>query len=116
MALTGVFPADIDNLSSISSTLHIIFSNACYVFFLIAAFTYPKQMKKTAYWQKAVVPTLIFTWLTILFGAWRYIFTDVPSVGQRFVFFFYLLWIFYTAFKLYKQPKNALSKEKQVSQ
>jgi hypothetical membrane protein len=106
MSLSGIFPGDFNNRQSTTMLLHTVGSVGSYIFFLIGAFTYPKQMKKSEYWKKAINPTLIFTWLTIIFGAWPFIFTSFPSVGQRLVFFFYLLWIFYTALQLYKQPEN----------
>lgn len=105
MALAGVFPGDFDNKQSTTMLMHTIGSFGSYVFFLIGAFTYPKQMKKTAYWNRVSTPTLVFTWLTILFGSWPFIFPNTPAVGQRVVFFFFLLWIFYTALKLYRAPR-----------
>lgn len=104
MALSGVFPGDFDDRASPTMLVHTIGSFGSYVFFLIGAFTYPKQMKKTKYWKSAIKPTLIFTYLTIIFGAWVFLFPNMPALGQRIVFFFYFLWIFYTAIKLYNQP------------
>lgn len=106
MSLSGIFPGDFDNRQSTTMILHTVGSFGSYLFFLIGAFTFPKQMKKSEYWKKSIRPTLIFTWLTILFGSWPFIFTSYPSLGQRIVFFFYLLWIFYTALQLYKQPET----------
>ncbi|HLD52429.1 MAG TPA: DUF998 domain-containing protein [Sediminibacterium sp.] len=106
MSLSGIFPGDFDNRQSTTMLLHTVGSFGSYLFFLFGAFTSPKQMKQSEYWKKSIRPTLIFTWLTILFGSWPFIFTSYPSLGQRVVFFFYLLWIFYTAIQLYKQPKT----------
>lgn len=103
MAMAGVFPGDFDNVQSTTMLLHTVGSFGSYLFFLVAAFTYPKLMENTAYWQKTKKPTLIFTFLTILFGSWQFVFPDIPAFGQRLVFFFYFLWIFYTAYKLYHQ-------------
>lgn len=110
MSLSGIFPGDFDNKQSTTMLFHSLGSFASYIFFLIGAFTYPKQMKKTEYWAQSVKPTLIFTWLTILFGVWPFIFPNTPAVGQRIVFFFYLLWIFYTALKLYNKPESNASR------
>jgi hypothetical membrane protein len=110
ISLSGVFPGDFENRQSTTMLLHTVGSFGSYIFFLIGAFTYPKQMKKSEYWKKSIKPTLLFTWLTIIFGSWPFIFTSIPSVGQRIVFFFYLMWIFYTAIQLYKQPE--LNKDK----
>lgn len=106
MSLSGIFPGDFDNRQSMTMLLHTVGSFGSYLFFLIGAFTYPRLMKKSEYWKKVIKPTLIFTWLTIIFGSWVFIFPSIPSVGQRIVFFFYFLWIFYTAYKLYRQPET----------
>jgi hypothetical membrane protein len=100
MAISGVFPGDFDNRNSITMLLHTVGSFGSYIFFLISAFSYPKQMKKSAYWTTAIKPTLIFNWLTILFGGWVFIFPNFPAVGQRIVFIFYFLWIIFTGYKL----------------
>lgn len=105
MSLSGIFPGDFDNRQSTTMLIHTIGSFGSYLFFLIGAFTYPGQMKTSEYWKQSVRPTLIFTWLSILFGVWPFIFSTIPALGQRFVFFFYLLWIFYTAFRLYKKAE-----------
>jgi len=89
---------------------HTIGSFGSYIFFLIGAFTYPGQMKKTDYWKQSIKPTLIFTWLTIVFGAWPFVFPNIPALGQRLVFFFYLFWIFYTALRLYKRTESNASR------
>ncbi len=101
MAISGVFPGDFENKNSLTMLLHTIGSFGSYIFFLMGAFTIPKQMKKTVYWASAIKPSLIFTWLTILFGSWAFVFPDIPAVGQRIVFMFYFLWIIFTAYKLY---------------
>lgn len=106
MAFAGIFPGDFDNKQSLTMLLHTVGSFGSYICFLIGAFTYRTQMKKDTYWKRAVVPTLIFTWLTILFGAWPFIFPQTPAVGQRVVFFFYFLWVFYTAIMLLTQERQ----------
>lgn len=106
MALAGIFPGDFDNRQSTTMLLHSIGSFGSYLFFLLGAFTYPRQMKKTEYWSRVSTPTMVFTWLTILFGAWPFVFPDIPAVGQRLVFFFYFLVIFYSALKLYQAPST----------
>lgn len=106
MSFAGIFPADMDNRQSLTTLLHMVGSFGSYVCFLIGAFTYPKLMRKSDYWKKAIHPTLIFTWATILFGNWYFVFPNIPSVGQRIVFFFYFLWFLYTAILLYQKPKN----------
>ena len=107
MTVSGIFPGDFDNRESTTMLLHTVGSFGSYIFFLIGAFTYPKQMRKNEYWKQAIKPTLIFTWLTILFGSWPVIFPNMPALGQRITFLFYYLWITYTAIKLYIQPKES---------
>lgn len=113
MSYSGVFPGDFDNKQSTTMLLHTMGSFGSYLFFLVGAFTYPKQMRKTDYWKKSVRPTLMFTWLTIVAGAWPFVFPATPAVGQRFVFLFYLLWVFYTALRLYKKPEAFSSQSSQ---
>lgn len=107
MTVSGIFPGDFDNRESTTMLLHTVGSFGSYIFFLIGAFTYPKQMRKSEYWKQAIKPTLIFSWLTILFGSWPVIFPNMPALGQRITFLFYFLWISYTAIKLYLQPKES---------
>lgn len=106
MSLSGFFPGDFDNKHSVTMLLHSVGSFGSYLFFLIGSFTYPRHMSKSEYWKNSVKPTLLFTWLTIIFGSWPFFFASYPAVGQRIVFLFYFLWIFFTAIKLYKQPNT----------
>ncbi len=108
MTISGIFPADMDNRSSATTLLHMVGSYGSYVFFLLGAFSYPKLMKRKEYWKNSSLPLLIFVWLTIVCGSWYLIFPNIPSVGQRIVFFFYFAWITYTAIKLYKAPEESL--------
>lgn len=115
MSFSGIFPADMENRNSLTTILHMVGSYGSYISFLMVAFSYPKQWKKDNYWAAAIKPTLIFTWLTILFGTWYIMFPSIPSVGQRLVFLFYFSWIIFTAYKLFKhsdekpQPAHANS-------
>jgi hypothetical membrane protein len=117
MALSGVFPGDFENRRSLTMLLHTIGSFGSYVFFLIGAFTYPKQLKKSVYWSKAAGTGLLLTWLTILFGTWVFLFPKYPAVGQRIVFLCYFLWIGFYACKLYRStPGNKETADKDVRQ
>jgi len=107
MTLSGIFPADMDDRQSTTTLLHTVGSFGSYMFFLIGAFTYPKMMNKSNYWKTAIKPTLLFTYLTIIFGAWFLVFPNIPAFGQRIVFLFYFAWIFYTAIQLYNQGTKA---------
>ncbi|MCC4213057.1 DUF998 domain-containing protein [Leeuwenhoekiella parthenopeia] len=107
MSISGIFAGDFDNPQSTTMVIHTIGSIGSYIFFLIGAFTYPKVMSQTEYWISAKKPTLLFTLLTIVFGTWFIAFPNIPALGQRIVFLFYFLWIFYTGIKLYRQPEKA---------
>ncbi len=70
MALSGFFPGDFDNRQSVTMIVHTIGSFGSYLFFLIAAFTFPRLMQKSKYWSKIIITTRFCVWLTILFGLW----------------------------------------------
>ncbi len=106
MAISGFFPGDFVERNSASMLIHTMGSIGSYLFFLFSAFTYPRHMKENMYWKKAIKPTLFFTWMTIVFGSWTFIFPKFPGVGQRIVFAFFFLWIMYTAVKLYFSPSD----------
>jgi hypothetical membrane protein len=106
MSFSGIFSGDFNNRQSTTMLLHTLGSLGSYLFFLIGAFTFPRQMKKSSYWKSAIKSTLIFTWLTILFGSWVFIFPGYPAVGQRIVFIFYFSWIVFTAYKLYVEVEE----------
>ena len=106
MTVSAIFPGDFEDRQSATMLLHTVGSFGSYLFYLLAAFTYPAHMKGSGYWQKAVRPTQYLVWLTILFGSWPLIMTSHPALGQRLVFFCYWLWIFYTGWLLYKRPEG----------
>ncbi|WP_394751047.1 DUF998 domain-containing protein [Spongiimicrobium salis] len=107
MIISGVFPGDCQHRTSTTMLLHTVGSFGSYLFFLLGAFSYSEPMKKTAYWKSACKPTLMFTYLTIIFGTWPFVFTGSPAFGQRIVFLFYFAWIFYTGFKVYHKPAKS---------
>lgn len=104
MAWSGIFPADMENRQSFTMVMHMAGSFGSYIFFLIGAFTLPKQMRKSAYWKQHIPVSLIIVWLTIVFGIWPVVFPSMPGAGQRITFFLYFLWIVNLAWRLYKYP------------
>lgn len=106
MALSGIFPGNFDDRRSFTMLIHTIGSFGSYLFFLLGAFTYPKRMAESVHWKSAIKPTLLCTWLTIVFGSWPFIFPNMPALGQRVVFAFYFLWIVVAAQKLYTSEDN----------
>ena len=103
MSLTGFFPGDFEDRTSITMILHTICSIGSFLFFLIAAFSYPSQFKKSEYWKKAIIPSLLLVILSVLSGFLRT--GSAPGLGQRVGFGFYFLWIVYLAFLLLKQEE-----------
>jgi hypothetical protein len=63
MSISGIFPGDFDNRTSPKMIFHAMGS---FVFFLIAAFAYPKQFRISEYREKVIKPSLIFTILFLL--------------------------------------------------
>jgi hypothetical membrane protein len=106
MALAGIFPADMDNRRSATMLLHVVGSWGSFIGFLVAAFSYPRQWKKDPYWQKISRPSLVLVWLAIVWGAWPFVFPQMPALGQRFVFLFYYSWILLLAYRLYRSQKG----------
>jgi hypothetical membrane protein len=101
MAFSGVFPGDFDNKLSLISLLHAIGSFGSYIAFLFAAFTFPKLLSQYEAWKNLRKPLYILTFASLLFGNWPFIFTDMPSIGQRFVFLCYFGWFLLISFRLY---------------
>lgn len=103
MSLSGMFPGDFENRTSSTMILHAIGSFGSFLFFLIAAFSYPRQFKKSEYWKRASIPSLIITIICILSGFLRT--GNMPGLGQRLGFIFYFIWIGYLAFLLLKNKE-----------
>lgn len=100
MAMSGVFPGDFGQRDSTTMLLHTIGSIGSFVAFLLAAFSYPPQLKKIPFWEKTILPSLLLTWLCIFSGFLRT--GAMPGIGQRFGFAFYFLWIGFMAVQLYR--------------
>lgn len=106
MALAGVFPGDFNDRESATMLMHTIGSLGSFFFFVIAAFSYPKQFKKSVYWKAAIIPSLVFTVLCILSGFIRT--DDAPGISQRIGFGFYFLWIAYLGYMLIKMRSEKI--------
>lgn len=105
MSLSGFFPGDFEQRNSLTMLLHSIGSLGSYLFFLVAAFSSVRHMKKQAQWQTSVKLSLVFTWGSILAGSWGLLVPQWPGVGQRLVFGFYFLWIGWQAYTVSKTAK-----------
>ena len=100
LALAGIFPENFDGSSTSTMFLHTFWIIGSGLAFLVAAFTYPTQLKKSPFWNKTIIPSLIFAWSCILSAFLRM--GQAPGIGQRIGFLCYFLWIGYLAFNLYR--------------
>jgi hypothetical membrane protein len=100
MALSGVFPGDFENRASFTMIMHVVGSFGSYIFFLIGVFSFARGMKTDPYWKNFVFPGLLLTAVTFAFGAWPFVFPQIPSLGQRVVFLAYFSWISLYAYAL----------------
>lgn len=103
MAMSGVFPGDFENRSSMTMLLHTVGSIMCFVAFLVAGFTFPRVMKHTARFRAAVWPSIVLVCASIIAGFLRS--GEMPGLGQRLGFFFYFLWIGLVGFMLYRYTR-----------
>ena len=98
-ACAGLFPADMENRTSLITILHLIGSMGSGLFFVVAVFAYISPMRASHYWKSAVIPSLILVLLFIASGFLRS--GETPALGQKIGFFFFFLWLGFMAFKLY---------------
>lgn len=105
MSLAGLFPADMDNRTSLTTIVHLIGSAGGFVPFLIAGFWYPFLFRKRQAWRSLFWPCLILVVLSIASGFLRS--GSMPGLGQRITFACYFLWIFLIAFRLYRNNRDA---------
>jgi hypothetical membrane protein len=98
MSVSGIFPGDFANRSSLTMIFHAVGSFGSFVFFLISAFALLGQFRKSDYWRKVIIPSLILAVLSFLSGFMRT--GEAPGLGQRIGFFFYFAWVAYLAVAL----------------
>ncbi len=100
MTLAGIFPGDFENRNSITMLLHTVGSLGSFAGFLTAAFSYPFFLKQNYFWEKTILPSLLFTWLSILSGFLRT--TEMPGLGQRVGFLLFFIWIVFMSIQLFR--------------
>ncbi|MDO5506629.1 MAG: DUF998 domain-containing protein [Pseudoxanthomonas suwonensis] len=92
MALSGVFPADMSDLSAPTSRLHIAGAMGSYPAFLVSGFLYPKLFAAHSEWRWASKPSLILVVLSVASGPLRFL-GDAPGLGQRITFATVFAWL-----------------------
>lgn len=103
MALSGIFPADLQNRTSFTTTMHLVGAFGSFIAFLIAGFWYPTIFKSNQAWHALAWPTLTLVVLSIATGFLRE--GPMPGLGQRLTFAFYFCWIFLVGHRLYRNNR-----------
>jgi hypothetical membrane protein len=107
MAMSGVFPGDFDNRTSLTMILHAIGSFGSFVAFLLCGFTLPWVLRRNSGWRAYAWPSLALVVLLIATGFLRS--GDAPGIGQRLGFLCFFVWIGLIGFGLLR---NSESEEK----
>ena len=100
MALSGIFPGNFEDRTSMTMVMHAVGSIGSFFFFLLAAFTYPTVLNKTYFWKKAHIPSIGIAVLCIVSGFLRT--GEMPGIGQRIGFLLFFIWIWYMAWMLFR--------------
>lgn len=104
MAMSGVFPGDFDNRTSLTMVLHAIGSFGSFVAFLLCGFTLPWIMRHNPGWQIYAWPSLALVILSIVTGFLRT--GDAPGIGQRLGFACFFAWIGLVGFGLLRNAER----------
>lgn len=105
MSLSGIFPADMDDRTSLTTILHAIGSAGGFIPFLIAGFWYPFIFRAHVAWRPLAWPSLALVVLSIATGFLRS--GNAPGLGQRVTFTCFFLWIFLIGYWLYRNNRHA---------
>jgi hypothetical membrane protein len=105
MALSGVFPGDFENRTSVTMILHALSSIGSFVVFLVAAFSLPRVLRRFREWRPFVWPSLVLAGGSIVTGFLRT--GSSPGVGQRLGFACFFLWVAVVGYALYCDPAKS---------
>lgn len=100
MSLSGVFPGDFENRSSITMIIQMIGSIGSFVAFLVAGFWLPQLFRSAPQWRWVVWPSLILVIGSIVTGFLRS--GAAPGLGQRLGFACFFVWIGLVGFALWR--------------
>jgi hypothetical membrane protein len=107
-AAAGIFPADMENLSSFSTTMHIVTSTISFFAFIPGTFFMARRMMHDPAWRAMAVVSIVLGLLAI--GTMGLRASDVPpGLSQRASFGVYLLWVEIMAIRLLLVQKSAHS-------
>jgi hypothetical membrane protein len=105
MALSGVFPGDFENRTSMTMSVHAVGSVGSFVVFLVAAFSLPRVLGRFREWRPFVWPSLALAGGSIVTGFLRT--GSAPGLGQRLGFACFLLWVAVVGYALYCDPAKS---------
>ena len=97
LTLAGLFPANMENNTAITTIIHQIGANGGGVFWLLSALTLWWQLKKNSIWRTTAIATFLIPFIMIL--AMSFVSEDTPGLGQRIVFSALYLFILILAVK-----------------
>lgn len=107
LALSGVFPANMADFESVTTVVHIIGSNGCFVAFLAAGFWLPFCFRKRIAWHWLAWPSLVLVVGSIVSGFLRS--GETSGIGQRLTFACFFLWVALIGFALLRSKKSPRS-------
>jgi amino acid transporter len=105
VVLSGVFPGDFENRTSLTMIVHAVGSIGTFVMFLVAAFSLPRVLHRFREWRPFVWPSLVLAGGSIVMGFLRT--GNAPGLGQRLAFACFFLWVALVGHALYCDPAQS---------
>lgn len=105
IVLSGIFPGDFENRTSITMILHAVASVGSFIAFLVAGFWMPWLFRKHEQWSWIAWPSLVLVIGSIVTGFLRA--GSTPGLGQRLGFACFFLWVGVVGFALFQSHRPA---------
>ncbi|HTO15440.1 MAG TPA: DUF998 domain-containing protein [Edaphocola sp.] len=105
LALSGVFPGNMENKQSLITIIHFIGAGGSGVFWLLCALTLSWQLKKNDHWKTVSIISFLIPFGMII--AMSFVPKNFPGLSQRITFASYYLYIFILAIKLLNQKEES---------
>lgn len=105
MGLSGVFPGDFEDRTSLTMLMHTVGSLGSFVGFLVCGFALPRVLRRVPGWKVYAWPSLILVLLSIVTGLLRS--GEAPGLGQRLGFACFFLWVGLIGFALFRNATPA---------
>ena len=91
MAMSGIFPGNFDDRTSLTMIMHAVGSFGSYLAFLICGFSLPWVLRRHSSWKLYAWPLLVLVLLSIGTGFLRT--GNMPGIGQRLGVASFLAWV-----------------------